>query len=285
LYRRTFVAVTIVKASGRSEEFRIQKLVDSLVRSGASEDAAWEIARQVEKQITPSTKTKHIFRIARRLLRKYSRTSDMRYSIKKAIYLLGPSGYPFEKFFARIMKEQGYSVEVNPVLEGYCVTHEIDVLAGMDDRRYIIECKYHGNGGTPTDIKTALYVHSRFSDVKKAYDLNPDRKILIRQGWLVTNTRCTSEAIKYAECVGLRIVSWKYPEKESLERLIENKKLYPVTILSSVRKSYLDHLFANNIILAKDIADMDEQTFIVKSGLDAHSSKILKKEADELYFS
>jgi len=279
------MAVTIVKASGRPEEFHIQKLVNSLIRSGASEDAAWDIARQVEKQVAPSMNTKHIFRMARRLLRKYSRTSDMRYSIKKAIYSLGPSGYPFEKFFARILKEEGYSVEVNPVLEGHCVTHEVDVLAVRNDSGFVIECKYHGNGGIPTDVKTALYVYSRFSDVKKAYDLIADRKIFIRQGWLVTNTRCTTDAIKYAECVGLKIVSWKYPERESLERLIENKRLYPVTILSSVRKSSLDHLFSNGIILAKDIADMDEQAFIGRSGLDSSSAKILKKEADELYFS
>jgi hypothetical protein len=274
--------VTIVKASGRTEEFRIRKLVDSLMRSGASENVAWDIARQVETQLAPSDHTKHIFRMARKLLRKYSRTSDMRYSIKKAIYSLGPSGYPFEKFIARIVKAEGYTVEVNPLLQGHCVKHEVDVLAGRDGRGFIIECKYHGDGGIPTDVKTALYVQSRFLDVKKAFDLMPDRKIVIEHGWLVTNTRCTSDAIKYAECVGLRIVSWKYPEKKSLERLIEDKKLYPVTILSSVRKSYLDHLFSNDIILAKDIADMDEETFILKSGLDEASARILKKEADAL---
>jgi hypothetical protein len=100
----------------------------------------------------------------------------------------------------------------------------------------------------------------------------------------VTNTRCTTDAIKYAECVGLKIVSWKYPEKDSLENMIETKGLYPVTILSAVKKNSLETLFRNDIILVKDIADLDEKTFIRRSGLDAYIAQVLKREADELCF-
>ncbi len=278
------MALTITKASGKTEEFHIQKLVDSLIRSGASEAAAWDIAKQVEKQITPSLNTKHIFRMAKRLLRQYNHVSDMRYSIKKAIYSLGPAGYQFEKYFAGILKAYGYSAEVNRILRGHCVSHEVDVFAIKNEKGCIIECKYHSGGGNPTDVKTALYIHSRFSDIRKAYESIPENKIRIYEGWLVTNTRCSADAIKYAECVGLKIVSWKYPERDSLEKMIENNRLYPVTILSSVKKNSLDMLFRNNIIFAKDIADMDEQAFTKRSGLEAGIAKVLKREADELCF-
>jgi hypothetical protein len=274
--------LNIVKASGQTEAFNIEKLANSLIRSGASEDAAWDIARQVAVQLTPSTSTRRIFRMAKKLLRQYNRASDMRYSIKKAIYSLGPSGYPFEKYFARILKATGYAVEVNPIMQGRCVTHEVDVFAKKEDRGFIIECKYHSNGGTPTDVKIALYVNSRYNDIKQAHSLMQKQTITIEQGWLVTNTRCTSDAIKYAECVGLKIVSWKYPEKDSLEKMIENNRLYPVTILSSIRKNAIETLFKNDIILAKDIAAMNEQAFLGMSHLDANTARILKKEADEL---
>lgn len=278
------MSLTITKASGKTEEFHIQKLVDSLIRSGASEAAAWDIANQVEKQITPSLNTKHIFKMAKRLLRQYNHVSDMRYSIKKAIYSLGPAGYQFEKYFAGILKAYGYSAEVNRILRGHCVSHEVDVFAVKNEKGCIIECKYHSSGGNPTDIKTALYIHSRFSDIRKAYELIPENKIKTYEGWLVTNTRCSSDAIKYAECVGLKIVSWKYPEGDSLEKMIENNRLYPVTILSSVKKNSLDMLFHNDIIFAKDIADMDEQAFTKISGLETGIAKVLKREADELCF-
>ena len=276
------MALEIIKASGRTEEFNIQKLVDSLIRSGATEDDARDIARQVESQIKPSMHTKHIYRIARKILRQYSKTADMRYSIKKAIYMLGPAGYQFEKYFAGILKAYGYSAETNRFLKGYCVTHEVDIFAVRDDVGRVIECKYHSNGGIPTDVKIALYVYSRFMDIKKAYELNNENMVSINEGWLVTNTRCTSDAIKYAGCVGLKIVSWKYPDENSLERMIENKKLYPVTILSSIKKNSLDILFKNDIFLVRDIADMDEGIFIKRSGLDTVAARTLKKEADEL---
>ncbi len=272
----------IIKASGQPEEFLIEKLVDSLIRSGASEDMAWDIARKVQRQVTHGSHTKHIFRMAKRLLRQYNRVSDMRYSIKKAIYSLGPAGYQFEKYFARILRTYGYSVEVNRIIKGYCVTHEVDVFAGKDDKWHVIECKYHSNGGIPADVKIALYVHSRYADIKKAYDFMPEKNVMIQQGWLVTNTRCSSDAIKYAECTGLKIVSWKYPEKESLEKMIENNRLYPVTILSSVTRNSVETLFSNGIVLAMDIADMEEETFMKKSGLDKGLAKILKREADAL---
>jgi len=278
------MSVSIVKASGQSEDFDIRKLVDSLIRSGASEDIARNIAQRVAAQITPRLRTKQIFRMARKLLRQYNRAADMRYSIKRGIYALGPAGYQFEQYFARILREYGYIVEVNRILNGYCVTHEVDVFAMKDDAGFVIECKYHSNGGIPTDVKTALYIHSRFIDIKRAYESTPENPVMIRQGWLVTNTRCSSDAIKFAECMGLKIVSWRYPEKESLEKMIENKSLYPVTILTSVKRSVLDILFRNNFILAKDIADIDEQTFLDRSGLDTQIAKILKREADELCF-
>lgn len=276
------MAVTILKASGSLEEFDIRKLIDSLIRSGASEEIAREIAEKVAQQVTPRIRTKQIFRMARKLLRKYNRAVDMRYSIKKAIYALGPAGYQFEQYFARILKEHGYAVEVNRIMDGYCVPHEVDIFAIKDGSGFVIECKYHGSGGTPTDVKVALAIHSRFHDIKRRFESTRGNTTAIEKGWLVTNTRCTSDAIKFAECVGLRIVSWKYPQKESLELMIERDRLYPVTILSSVRRSVLETLFRNRFILAKDIAIMDEQTFIARSGLERETARILKREADEL---
>ena len=273
---------TVIKASGQSEEFRILKLVDSLIRSGASENIAWDIARKVERQITPSFHTKQIFRLAKRLLKQYNRATDMRYSLKKAIYALGPAGFQFEKYFAGILKMYGYSIELDRIVHGYCVSHEVDVFARKDNQSFVIECKYHSSSGNPTDVKVALYIHSRFNDIRKAYDLNPEPNLTPVQGWLVTNTRCTTDAIKYAECTGLKIVSWKYPEKESLEKMIETKRLYPVTVLSSLRKKSLDVLFRNDILFAREIADMDEQSFVKKSGLDANSARLLKREADTI---
>ena len=276
------MSLTIVKASGKKETFKIEKLVNSLIRSGASEDVAWQIAKEVEQKITPALHTKHIYRIAKKLLKKHTRTSDMRYSIKKAIYALGPAGYQFEKYFAGILNANGYTAETNRFMKGQCVSHEVDIFATKNKLGCVIECKYHSSSGNPTGVKTALYIHSRFEDIKKAYKSKSRKNLYIQEGWLVTNTRCTSDAIEYARCVGLKIVSWKYPKNNSLEKMIEDKKLYPVTILSSIRKHSVEILFRNGIIFAGDIAKMTEGAFLKKSGLDTNSARTLKREADAL---
>jgi len=272
--------ITITKASGRQEDFDIQKLISSLIRTGAPPEIAEEIARQVERQTAPFARTGEIYRRAKRLLRRFNHASGMRYSIKKAIFSLGPSGYPFEKYFGKMLVHYGYAVETNRTIKGFCVNHEVDVIARNDDAYTFIECKYRSDGGKATDVKTALYVHARFQDIRKAAEQGIGDHMTFSDGWLVTNTRCTSDAIQYAECAGLRIISWRYPDKVSLERMIEDKRLYPVTILHSVRKGMLEQLFRADIILAQDIADMEMEAFVRKSGLDEHTARILKKEAD-----
>ena len=279
------MAIAVTKSSGGVEDFNIRKLINSLVRAGAPEDVASDIAGKVLGHLTAPVHTRHIYRVARRMLRQYSRVSGMRYSIKRAIIALGPTGYPFEKYIGRILAAYGYTVEINRLTKGYCVTHEVDILATKDSRMCVIECKHHTDGDKPEDIKTALYVHSRFNDIRKAMELSPDYNSFAHEGWLVTNTRCSSDAVTYAECAGLRILSWKYPEPESLEVMIERKKLYPVTILPAASRSAMQTLIQNNIIVMEEIAGMDENAFIRKSGLDRNSASLIKREADEIWAS
>ena len=276
------MAIRITKASGRQEEFDIQKLINSLIRSGAPPEAAAEIAQEIERQTAPLSRTEDIYRRAKKLLRRFNRATGMRYSIKKAIFALGPSGYPFEKYFGKVLSHYGYRVETGRIIKGYCVSHEVDVVAGNDNAYTFIECKYHSDGGKATDVKTALYVHARFQDIRKGLLREARGEMAYRDGWLVTNTRCSTDALQYAECAGLRIISWRYPEKGSLERLIEDKGLYPVTVLHSLKKGMLEPLLRADIVLAQDIADMDMQTFTRVSGLDARAADVLKKEADAI---
>ncbi len=274
--------ITITKSSGQLEKFDSHKLADSLVRSGAPPDVASEIAEKVARQIPPAAHTKAIYRMAKRLLRQHNAVSGMKYSLKRALSEFGPSGYPFEKYVARMLKSHGYDVQLDKIVAGYCVTHEVDVYAVRGNEHFVVECKYHSNGGNPTDVKVALYVHSRFEDIRKAFDQKPAEKGIVYRGLLVTNTRLTTDAIKYAECAGLGIMSWRYPAKESLERMIEEKRLYPVTVLPAAGKKALDSLFSHDIILAQEIADMDEQDFLRRSGLDASTARTIKRQADAL---
>lgn len=274
--------ISVEKASGLQESFQIDKLAESLVRVGAPQDVATEIAREVRRQMPNVTHSKHIFKLARRLLRKYNRSSGMRYSLKRAIYALGPSGFPFERYFAKILSHHGYEAITNQIIEGYCVQHEVDVVAANGGGKHMIECKYHNNPGKNTDVKVALYVHARFQDIKRAFERDPKKNGNFSRGWLVTNTRCSGDAIRFAECAGLKIVSWRYPDKESLERMIESKRLYPVTILQFTERKTLEACIANDLILVHDVAEISDQDLMNRLHLGEHSIRSLKKQAAEL---
>lgn len=272
--------IKIIKASGKQETFDPGKLERSLIRSGAAPDVARSIAEKVTGQIAPLAQTRDIYRLARKLLKQRHLASGMRYSLKKAIMSLGPSGYPFEYYIGRILRVYGYSTEVGKTIKGFCVDHEVDVVATKDDEHILVECKYHSDAGKPTDVKVALYIHARFNDIRKAFAQDPEKKNGVQACWLVTNTRCTTDAIQYAECTDLKIVSWRYPGDNSLEKLIEDRRLYPATILPSARKATIDTLFRNGFILAQDIADLDLPAFIEQSGIDTTTAQALKREAD-----
>jgi hypothetical protein len=272
--------IKVKKASGAVEKINLDKLHASLVRSGANGEQAHEIIDIMLEDMPELTSTKRIYRTAKKYLRKINLASGLRYSLKKSLFRLGPSGYPFEKYFAAILSNYGYETETGVIVEGRCVDHEVDVYAVKEDEVSLVECKYRNTAGGTTDIKTALYVHSRFHDLwptmKERY---PDKKFT---GWLVTNTRCTSNAVKYAKCTGLNIRSWSYPDGDSLQKMIEDKRLYPVTIISGIKSGLIGTLIKQDIILLKDLAEMKETEIAKMLSLPHNKALALKKQADQL---
>jgi len=274
--------IKIKKASGVIEDFSSRKLLDSLIRSGTDRDQAGEILEKITSEISPYMSTKRIYRLAQKYLRQFNRATGLRYSLKRGLMRLGPSGYPFEKYFGEIMRQYGYHVDVGIILEGKCVKHEIDVFAANDREVVSVECKYRNNAENAPDVKVAMYVHSRFQDLRPVMKARyPDRTFT---GWLVTNTRFTSDAIQYAECMGLRMKSWRYPDGNSLEKMIESKKLYPVTVLSTLNSYQIRKLIDHRIILMKQLAQMDERDIRRLLSITGNKAAELKHQANELCF-
>ncbi len=270
----------VIKASGKEETFNRQKLLRSLTQSGASEETAEEVIRQILPHITPHMSTRKLYHLAYKRLRRLNHSSSLRYSLKKAIFKLGPTGYPFEQYFSEILKANGYFTETNLILQGRCIQHEVDVLAKNEEKIYVIECKYHHSPGRITNSKDALYVKSRFDDLKAFFQKKyPDKGY---SGWLVTNTRFSTDAIEFARCAGYRLTSWKYPEGEGLEKMIEDKRLYPVTILSGIKANLSKILIDKGIILLKDLSEMSAKEIMQLLNIPEKVATAIKKHADNL---
>ena len=144
--------------------------------------------------------------------------------------------------------------KVSVMLKGECVTHEIDVLAEKNGNTYAIECKFHSDPSAASNVKVPLYINSRFLDVQKQWNTDQEHKTHLKQGWLVTNTRFTSDAINYGKCIGLTLLSWKYPKDNGMKANIDTYQLYPITALTTITKKEMEKLIAKDIILVKELA-------------------------------
>lgn len=247
--------IIIVKASGEKEPFSETKLRHSLERVRVTPAIIDNIVAQIKSELKDGTKTSDIYRRAFSLLRQYQSHTTARYGLKAAIMKLGPSGHPFEKFVGELLKSQGFSVEVSKIIPGFCVPHEIDVIGKKDNRCVMVECKFHNEPGIKSDVKIALYVRARFEDLQKQWQSHPNSAQKFDEAWLVTNTKLTSEAIQYAECVGMKALGWNYPPKNGLENLIERANLYPLTSLTTLNDTQKRMLLDKNLVLCREIID------------------------------
>jgi hypothetical protein len=235
--------INVLKATGEIEPFSEEKVISSLVKAGASLDVAKEIIGQVKPNLYQNIPTFEIYSKVMSLLRKRQINLAEKYNLKKAIMDLGPTGYPFEQFVARVLETQGAKVETNRIIQGKCVAHEIDVIA-QNEERSMIECKFHAIPGGRTDIKVALYTYARFLDIKhQGFDVP----------WLITNTKVTGEVKAYALCVGMKVTAWDYPEGEGLNEMIDKSGLYPVTASTRLSEKEKKQLVEKGIVFIKDI--------------------------------
>lgn len=205
-------SINIIKSSGETVKFSLEKLQNSLKRTGAEKAIVDTIIATVVEELYPGITTKEIYNRAFALLKKKERYLASKYKLKKAIYELGPTGFPFERFVGAILKYSGYNIQVNQIVLGKCVKHEIDVIATKNSDTTIIECKFHGEQGLNCNVKVPLYINSRYLDVKEKWNGNSKNSNKLTQGWVVTNTRFTEDALIYGNCVGLYLLSWDYPK-------------------------------------------------------------------------
>jgi Restriction endonuclease len=244
-------APLIVKADGSVEAFDGSKLEMSLQRSGAGEHTAQRIRQTIEASLGKRAGTHEIYKRAFQMLRQDTRAAAARYSLRRALFELGPTGHPFEDFVAQMFQKEGWKVEWRKQIPGKCVTHEVDVYATRDGEFLAAELKYHNDPGYKTDVKIALYVKARFDDI---WQCDPNTQTCpVDHGFLITNTKFTSQAIAYAKCSGMQLLGWDYPEVGNLYDRMVATGLYPVTSLTLLKKAEKRLLIDKGIITCEQV--------------------------------
>ncbi|WP_372947189.1 ATP cone domain-containing protein [Mariniphaga sp.] len=250
--------VTIKKASGEEEPFSVNKLKQSLRNAGADEEIIEQVAEDVNSWIYDGVTTAKIYGRAFSLLRKKKSYTASRYKLKKAIMELGPTGFPFEHFIGKILEVQGFKTEVGQVVNGKCVTHEVDVIATQDKNQYFVECKYGTSQGKIFSVQIPLYIRSRVNDIIDKRKEDDRFKDFTFHGWVVTNTRFSTDAINYGTCSGLHLLSWDYPAQNGLKDLIDRDKIFPITVLHNLTIAQKQQLMEKGIVICKQISENPE---------------------------
>ncbi len=243
----------IKKSSGVLEPFDRSKLIDSLQKAGASMFVAEDVTNQIEQKLKEGMPTTMIYTQAFKLLRKKDMRPAIRYSLRRSIADLGPTGFPFEDFVGEIFKAKGYSVLNDVMVQGHCVEHEIDVVAYNEDHLIMTEIKFHNQLMLKSDVKVALYIKARFDDLV-GVEFNIDGvKRKMTQGLLLTNTKFTENAIKFGSCSGVNMIGWNYPTKGNLHDLIEETGLHPLTCLTTLSGREKKILLEKEIVTCKNL--------------------------------
>lgn len=272
-------AIYIIKADGVRELFDREKLLRSLRKIGTEKETAETIVSKIEADLTEGNTTREIYKKAFTLLKKHQRPIALRYSLKRAIAELGPSGFPFEKFVAEIFKAQGYQAVTDQIAMGTCVPHEVDVVAYNDQELIMTEAKFHTDFSTHSDLKVALYIKARFDDLQGSIFKYGGKERKLTKGMLITNTNFSSTAIQYGECAHLNMIGWNYPRDNNLHNLIESLNLVPVTVLTTLTQTEKKMFLANNIVLSKQLGDFG----LLKSyGFDDLKAQSVVKEVYDL---
>jgi len=269
--------VMVVKWDGRTEEFDPTKIVRTLTRMGAPQGVAEEIAEDIAEQIEEGMTTKELYEMAVEALEDHKEVVEFRRDLRDGLARIG-SGFRFEEYVRLILQEYGYKVSGNLVIQGACVAHEVDSIAERDGETTYVEMKHHSVLARYTPFEVTLSAKAKWDDLeagckKGLNDCTFDRVLI------VTNTRLTKHAQRYAECVGIEHFGWNTPRGRGLETFIEEKKLYPVTILRTITDDERDILYANGILTLQQLVKETPKD----TGLSEERVKALIEETHRVF--
>ncbi len=241
----------MIKADGRKQLFDKEKIVRTCLRMGASRETAEKIAYAVEARAYDGIETKKILKMIFRLLSRYNPAIKHMIDLRKALSLINPKP-DFERFVQILLSEHGYEVTPNQIIRGKCVEHEVDAVAKKNGKTYIVEVKHHFNYHTPTGLDVSRIARAVLEDVTEGFELGLNN-LKIDAAMIVCNTKLSNHALRYAKCRGIHHIGWGSPPNCDLQKMIEEKKLYPVTYIKGLNKTVREKFSLAGIVLLKQL--------------------------------
>lgn len=273
----------VKKHSGELVNYNPKALRNSLTKSGASESEVDNVFEAIKSKLYNGISTKELYDLAFNALKCIRKTYAARYSLKRALRDLGPEGFYFEKWVARIFQEDGYKAMTGQTIQGHAVSHEIDVVASKGNELLAIECKFRNDVEAKISVTTPMYFMSRVKDISNKPYTFFNKTLKVTEGWLVTNAYLTSDSKAFAEYYNLNILSWDYPAHKNIKTVVDNNGEYPITCLTSISNAEKAQLLKAQCVLVKDI--VRNPKFLDILDINNKQKEELLNEAEELIIS
>jgi hypothetical protein len=274
------MSVYITKSDGTTQAFEPDKLVRSLSHAGASHAVAEAITHDIERELWSGISTQEIYARAFSRLREHKKGVAARYSLKRSVMEFGPSGFPFELYISALFRAEGFKTEVDQLIQGACVEHEVDVVIHKPNEIVYAEAKFHNTIGFKTDLKTVLYIQARIFDIREAQKAKKRDERITISGLVVTNTKFTDKALQYAQCQGLEVLGWDNPSGKTLHERIEKNSLYPVTALTTLTAREKMALLSKKVVLCRSLPN--EGSALREAGVVGHHADAVYEEVGAL---
>jgi len=256
----------VTKADGSTELYNREKIFATCRKLGADEASAALVVESVERHLYEGIPTTKILGMVSKYVKQHRPLLGERIDLKNALSLLR-SKPDWETFVQLLFTELGYQVDRNQVIRGHCINCEIDAILRKDNEQILAEAKHHSDQHTRVDLDTCRQVRAVVEDLADGYrqGLN-DRQMT--GSLIVSNTRFTEHALKYAQCRGIGCLGWNMPEGKGINTLVEQKQFYPLTMLRRLDTKTQEALGDAGIVLLKQLATTDLGDVADKTGVD-----------------
>jgi len=272
--------INVMKFNGSLQPFDRGKIARTCVRMGADPALAEHVADRIEADAYEGITTKRVMQLIFAALRR--RIPEMRHRIdmRTAIAMMRPKP-DFEMFAAQLLRAYGYKTQSNRIIRGKCVEHEIDAIAENGKDVFYVEVKHHLNAHTFTGVDVFLQACATFEDLVDGYKAGAN-SIPFTKAMLFTNAKMSDHALQYADCRGIRYVSWDEPRGRSLGGIIDEQRLYPITLLRDLDSGTQAMLGDAGIVTLMQLVETPEAELLRRTHVRKELLRMLVRAASEL---
>jgi transcriptional regulator NrdR family protein len=265
------MTVNVTKYDGTKQVFNREKIIRTATRMGATRQVAEQIVDEIEKKAYDGISTRKILQMLYTRLKRHKPTLKHQIDLRRALSLL-KSAPDFEKYIQQLLREHGYHVTPNQIIQGKCVQHEVDAIATKNNKTCFVEVKHHIKYHTPTGLDIPRIARAVLEDITEGHQLGQNN-YKIDYAMIVCNTKLSDYAKQYADCRKISHIGWSSPKNQDLQTMIETKKLYPITILKGLNAYTRNQLISNGILTLKQLTqktltELKHQTGFSKKKLE-----------------